>query len=294
MRVSLRKSGLLVLFGALLVIPAASAQNPDTMDPEQNAEKARQLMKQAIGALGGEAFRSSAESDCDGRVAQFDRNGGMMGYNNIRSYWQYPDKSRTEYVVKSTKGGIFAVLVGNLPVKGGVFIQLFNGDQGWTMDKSGVNEADATVVAEFQSVAKRQIHNLLLNQVKAEGVFLRYAGNGIVDLHPVEWVEISDRDGRTIRLALEHLSHLPLRTVVSTPNEETRDTDEDVTIYSNYKKVDGVQTPMQVSREHNGRRTHQIFYNSCNLNPNLPADFFTANSLRERFKKSGAKAKAEK
>ncbi len=294
MRVSLRKSGVLALLGALLSAPVVLAQNPETMDPEQNGAKARQLLKQAISALGGDAFRGSVESDCEGRVAQFDRGGGMMGYNYIRSYWHYPDKSRTEYVVKSTKGGLFAVLVGNLPVKGGVFIQLFNGDQGWTMDKSGVNEADATVVAEFQSAAKRQIHNLLMSQVKQEGVFLRYAGSGIVDLHPVEWLEISDQDGRTVRLALEHLSHLPLRTVVNTPNEETRDTDEDVTIYSNYKENEGVQTPMQVSREHNGRRTHQIFYNSCNAHPNLPADFFTAESLRERFKKTGAKAKAEK
>jgi hypothetical protein len=291
---SFAKTGLLVLLGTLLVVPPAFAQNPDTMDPDQNAAKARQLLKQAVAAMGGSAFQNSVESDCEGRVAQFDRNGGTLGYNNIRSYWRYPDKSRTEYVVKSTKGGIFAVLVGNLPVKGGVFIQLFNGDQGWTMDKSGVNEADATVVAEFQSAAKRQLHNLLMNQVKQEGVFLRYGGGGIVDLHPVEWVEISDQDGRTVRLALEHLSHLPLRTVVTTPNEETRDTDEDVTIYSNYENKQGVQTPLQISREHNGRRTYQLFYNSCNNNPNLPVDFFTAESLRERFKKTGGKVKEEK
>jgi hypothetical protein len=291
---SVAKTGLLALLGGLLVAPPAFAQNPDSMDPDQNAAKARQLLKQAVAAMGGSAFQNGVESDCEGRVAQFDRNGGTLGYNNIRSYWRYPDKSRTEYVVKSTKGGIFAVLVGNLPVKGGVFIQLFNGDQGWTMDKSGVNEADATVVAEFQSAAKRQLHNLLMNQVKQEGVFLRYGGGGIVDLHPVEWVEISEQDGRTVRLALEHLSHLPLRTVVTTPNEETRDTDEDVTIYSNYENKQGVQTPLQISREHNGRRTYQLFYNSCNNNPNLPMDFFTAESLRERFKKTGGKVKEEK
>jgi hypothetical protein len=115
-----------------------------------------------------------------------------------------------------------------------------------------------------------------------------------VDLHPVEWVEISEQDGRTVRLALEHLSHLPLRTVVTTPNEETRDTDEDVTIYSNYENKQGVQTSLQISREHNGRRTYQLFYNSCNNNPNLPVDFFTAESLRERFKKTGGKVKEEK
>jgi hypothetical protein len=293
-RLSLPHCCLRAALSLLLLIPPAVAQNPDTMDPDRSSAKAKQLVEKAIDALGGFAYRNNEESDCDGRVAQFDRGGGTLGYSFIHSYWRYPDKNRTEYVVKSTKGGPLALLVGNLPIKGGAFIQLFNGDKGWTMDKGGVSEADATVVSEFQDALKRQIHHLLLDRVNEEGVYVRYAGLGIADLRPVEWLEITDKDGRTVRLALERESHLPMRTVVTTPNEETRDTDEDVTIYSNYREHDGVQTPMQISREHNGRRTHQIFYNSCNNNPSLPADFFSEQSLRERFAKTGGKATPQK
>jgi len=293
-RVSLQHRGLLALLGLVFMAAPALAQNPDTMDPEQNTANAKKLLEQAVAALGGSAFQNSVESDCEGRAAHFDRGGGTLGYTFVHTYWRFPDKNRTEYIVKSTKGGIFAIFVGNLPVKGGEFIQVFNGDKGWTMDKGGVNEADATVVEEFQDTVKRQLHNLLLNRVHEEGVFLRFAGLGIADLRQVDWVEISDRDGRVVRLALEHGSHLPMRTVVSTPNQEMRDTDEDVTIFSNYKEHEGVQTPMQVSREHNGRRTYQIFYNSCNNNPNLPGNFFTDASLQERFVKTGGKVKPQK
>ncbi len=290
----MQHSGLLAVLGLLLLVHPVLAQNPDTMDPEQNTAKARQLLKQAVDALGGSAYLNWVESDCEGRVAKLDRNGGMLGFSFIRSYWRYPDKNRTEYVVKSTKGGPLALLVGNLPIKGGSFIQLFNGDRGWTMDRGGVSEADATVVAEFQDTLKRQVRNLLLNRANEEGVFLHYAGIGIADLRPVDWVEFNDQEGRTVRLALEHDTHLPLRTVVSTPNQEMRDTDEDVTIYSNYWDHEGVQTPMQITREHNGQRIQQVFYSSCNNNPNLPADFFTEASLQERFKKTGGKVKPEK
>jgi hypothetical protein len=293
-RLSLRKFGTPMMLGLVLLALPGLAQNPDTMNPDQNAAKARQLLKQAVEALGGRAFQSNVESDCEGRVAQLDRGGGVMGYSFIHNYWRYPDKNRTEYVVKTTKGGIFAVLWGNLPIKGGYFVQLFNGDKGWTLDKSGVNEADATVVAEFQSSLKRQIHNLLLNRANEEGVFLRYAGIGIADLRPVEWLEFSDQDGRTVRLALDRETHLPWRTVVTTPNQEMQSTEEDVTIYTNYKENEGVQNPMQVTREHNGRRTHQIFYNSCRNNPNLPTDFFTEAGLQKRFKETGGKVKEEK
>jgi hypothetical protein len=282
-----------VILSAFLVV-AVSAQNPDSMDPNANKAKARQLLNLSIQAMGGSAYRNQSESDCEGRVAQFDRNGGTMGYSMMRSYWQFPDKNRTEYVVKTTKGGLFAVLWGNLPVKGGEFIQLFDGDKGWTMDKSGVNDADVTVVEEFQSSLKRQLRNLLLNRANQEDVFLYYAGIGIAEMREVDWIDFTDQGDRKVRIALDHESHLPVRTVAVTPNEEMHDKDEDVTIYSNYKEHEGVQSPMQISREHNGQRTHQIFYTSCSNAPNLPADFFTEASLEKKFKDTHGKGKAEK
>ena len=283
----------LFVFASALLLSAASQQNPDTMDLDQNKAKARQLLKQSVDALGGSLYRDQSESDCNGRVAQFDRNGGTLGYSMMRSYWKFPDKNRTEYVVKTTKGGMFAVLWGNLPIKGGEFIQLFDGDKGWTMDRGGVNDADATVVAEFQASMKRQLRNLLLHRADEEGVFLHYGGIGISDMREVEWVDFSDEEDRTVRLALDRMSHLPLRTIAITPNEEMHDKDEDVTIYSNYQEMQGIQTAMQVTREHDGRRTHQIFYTSCTNAPSLPADFFTEESLEKKFKESGHKAKAQ-
>lgn len=300
MRVSFRKIGLIPPVGLLflmsysLIAVVSAQQNPDTMDLDANKGKARQLLQLSIQALGGGLYRDQSESDCEGRVAQFDRNGGTLGYSMMRTYWLFPDKNRTEYVVKTTKGGLFAVLWGNLPIKGGEFIQLFNGDKGWTMDRSGVSEADPTVIEEFQSALKRQLRNLLLHRANEDGVFLYYAGIGVSDMREVDWIDFTDRDDRKIRLALDHESHLPLRTVAITTNEEMRDKDEDVTIYSNYKELQGVQTPMQVSREHNGRRTHQIFYNSCSNAPSLAPDFFTESSLQKKFKDTGGKAKPEK
>jgi len=297
-RIRVCKSGSLAALGffwifGYLVLPAR-AQNPDTMDLDQNKAKARKLLNQTIQAMGGGLYRDQTQSQCEGRVAQFDRNGGMLGYSFVKSDWQYPNKNRTEYIVKSTKGGMFAVLWGNLPIKGGDVVQLFDGDKGWTMDKSGVSESDATVVGEFQAGLKRQVRNLLLHRADEEGVFLHYAGLGTADLREVEWIDFTDEEDRTVRLALDRLTHLPERTVASTPNEETREKDEDVMIYTNYELAQGIQTPKQVTREHNGRRIYQIFYDSCSNAPNLPPDFFTEDGLRKKYKDTGGKVKAEK
>jgi hypothetical protein len=39
--------------------------------------------------------------------------------------------------------------------------------------------------------------------------------------------------------------------------------------------------PLQVSREHNGRRTTQIFYNACKFNPGFPDVLFSKESLQK-------------
>lgn len=301
MRLAVRKLGvsrLIVLLVAAsgFLIAGARAQNPDTMGLEQNEAKAKQLLKQSIEAMGGPLFQAQTESECEGRVAQLDRNGGILGFSNIRSYWHYPDKNRNEYIVHSTKAGYFGILIGDfpLPIKGGETIQLFSGDSGWLMDKDGVSPADATLVSEFQNSLKRQLRNLLLSRANEDGVFLHYAGIGTADIREADWIEFSDENDHVVRMALDHQSHLPLRTVAITPNEEMQQKDEDVIIYSNFKEHEGVQFPMQLTREHNGMRTHQTFFASCTNAPSLPPDFFTEESLQKQFKQSGGKVKKQK
>ena len=82
--------------------------------------------------------------------------------------------------------------------------------------------------------------------------------------------------------------------MVLTKDEETGTRREDVTMYTNYQFKDGVQLPMQVSRERDGRRVYQVFYEGCQLNPALPPDFFTKAALERRFAEVGGKAAKEK
>ena len=295
MRMKLAKACVGVAFAVVLLAPGAKAQNAEMWDPEKSAAKAKQLIQQAIEALGGAAFRDYDEQECDGRQAQFDHTGGLLGYAGYRGYWHFPDKNRTEYLINSTKGGPLAVLVGILPVKGGVFIQLFSGNEGWTMDKSGVNEAAASAVSDFQTAAKRHYRNVLLLKVNEPDVFLRYAGTTTADLRQVDWVEITDHgEEGSIRLAFDHSTHLPSRIAVTSKDEVTGEMDEDVTIFTNYQPNDGIQIPMQVTRLHNDRRTYQLFYDSCKANPNLPADFFTKAGLERRYKESKGKVTDKK
>jgi len=275
-RVWARLSCALVLVSAAYIASNAAdaamrrEQNPDAMMPEQRVAKAREILSQLTEALGGSAYLEVRERECDGRRAQFGHAGELMGFIDFKDYWRYPDKHRTDY---SKKGNI---------------IDAFDGNQGWTMDRAGVSEEPAQAVSDFAATVRYNVDNVLRFGLKDKTLHLNYAGQGIVDMRPVDWVEISD-DQRTVRLGVDRSSHLLLHSVMTSVDENTQERTEETTIYTNYQRKGGVMVPLQVSRERNGQRYYQAFYDACTFDPHLPEDMFSKAALEKRYAQVGNK-----
>ncbi len=292
MRVRFVPIAVAVLVAGALFAPRACAQNPDTLLPEQSVAKGKQILADLINALGGPGYTEARESQCEGRRVLFGRNGELLGNVHFVDYRRYPDKERMEYISKG-RNTILASLIGvdGLDFShGGIVITLYNGDRGWSFDRSGVNELPATSISDFQEQVRRNVDILLRLRLNEPGLAIRFGGNDTVDLKQVDWVEITDSQERRFRLAVDRSTHLLVRSAVITKDEETQQFDEDVSIYSNYQLKDSVWTPLQISREHNGRRTLQIFYDTCKYNPRFSDDLFDKSSLS----KQGAQALAKK
>jgi len=261
---------------AMLAARAWGAQNPDTMMPEASATKAKQILAQMLEAMGGQAYLSVRESQCTGRVSQFGHNNDLMSYLEFKEYWQFPDKNRTDF---GKKGNI---------------IDLFNGKEGWTMDHDGVTEEPADRVDEFQAKLQNDPVHLFRYRLKEEGMVYRYGGTDLIDLKPVDWVEMSDREERTYRIAVERDNHLMARFKMILRDSVSGQRVEELTSYANYHMLGGVATPLQVAKTREGRRVLQAFYDSCSYNPNLAANFFTRAGLEQRFREVGSRADKKK
>jgi hypothetical protein len=133
-------------------------------------------------------------------------------------------------------------------------ISVNSGDKGWTLDRGGVSEATITDIATFQV----------------------------------------DSDNRTFRIAISRNTHLPIRKVVDTRDANTRMRTDEIEYYSNYHPMDGVQTPFKITRERNGIKIYQVFFDSCQYNTNISDALFTKESLEERWEKVGKKDKKSK
>jgi hypothetical protein len=283
-RLKLVHLAFVVLVAGAVFAPRAAAQNPDTMMPEQSIAKGKQILGELINALGGPGYTEVHESLCEGRRVLFGHNGEVTGNIGFADYRRFPDKDRTEYIGKG-RNTILQSLIGVDGLDfthGGIVITLYNGDHGWSFDRSGVNELPATSISDFLEQTKRNIDNLLRLRLKEPGMAIRFGGNDTVDLKQVDWIELADNQERKFRLAVDRSTHLLVRSAVITKDEETQQFNEDVSIYSNYQLKDSVWTPLQISREHNGRRAVQIFYDTCKYNPGFSADIFNKSSLSKQ------------
>lgn len=276
MRIAYKCGTLFLLVFLCAAAPRLSAQNPDTIMPDESAKKAHELLDQMIATLGGPAYLGVRDSVCQARLSQFGNNGDLSGYEVISDFWKYPDKNRTEYFKKKN------------------IIELFNGNQGWTMDRGGVQEQPESAIQDFQEQVLTDMDNLLRIRLKEEGMIFRFGGSDVVDLRQVDWVEIVDRERRTFRIAIDRLMHLPVRSIVITRNSTTRERTQETSFYSNFHPQDGVQTPFQVARERDGRRVFQAFFGECKYNTGLTDDMFSRASLEKRYSEIGKKGKPKK
>ena len=254
-----------------------TAAQPQEMLPEDSAAKGRQVVQQAIAALGGQAYLNVRDTQCDGRIAQFGTAGTLMGFTLYRDLWLLPDKNRVEYLSKG-EHTILGFLMGSdelLITHGGSILTIFNGDQGWTLDKSGVVNEPEELVKDFTDQLKTGMNNMLRKRMNEPGVDVQYAGTDLIDLKEAEWVEFTDSEHREMRLGIDKRTHLPLRWVVVTRNPDTRERTEFATSFIQYLSLDGVKSPLSMELFRNDRKVSQTFLSNCKYNSDLDPQLFT-------------------
>ena len=281
--------GTLLAFTCAASKPSIVRAQGDVVPLDQSDAKSRQLIRDALAALGGDAYLNVHDMTCTGQLSQFDLSGEAAGISQFTEYRQSPDKVRTEFTAKGSHNFLqYIIGMDGLDfTRGGVVMTVYNGDHGWSYDKSGVNDLPSATVDEFQQQWKRTVNYLLRYRLKEPDMYFSYGGPDFIDLTPVDWVNVMDNDNNTIRIAFAKSTHLPLRKVYRYHEPKTNFdiTEEDV--FSNYHPLQGVQTPYQTTRERNGKHSTQTFYDKCAYNTNVADAMFTKQSLDEKWAKDG-------
>jgi hypothetical protein len=246
------------------------------LTPAQSAAKAKQVIQQAIDALGGQTYLNVRDETCEGRVAFFGHNNQLINYQTVWDYNLFPDKERTEYSKKRN------------------VIDVYNGDKGWSLDRGGITDMSPDAVADFQKGLKKDINNLFRFHLKDPDLDFHYNGRDIVDLKEAEWVEVTYPEHLTIKIAVSRLTHLPVSTQYISRDAKTHERTIETELFSNYQKVQGIVMPFQDTRTKNGNKLFQFFVSNCQFNTGLKPEFFTRESLEKRWQELGGNKKKKK
>ena len=242
---------LLLLCISISAVAQASAPPESSQSipvDQQNAQKARALLDQAIQALGGAAYLNIQDFEQQGRTYSF-YHGRPNSYGI--EYWlfyKFPDKERIELTKKRD------------------VVEIFNGNKGYEVTYKGTRAQDPKDLATVERRHLYALDNVLRNWLKQPGVALFYDGAAVAAEKPAEQVTILNARNQGVTLYLDTTTHLPIKKSFSwrDPTDRERNTEEEV--YDAYREVQGVMTPFSVTRFYNGDMSNQRFINTVTYN----------------------------
>jgi hypothetical protein len=251
------------LFLIFLLTGLASAQDVPTAPTsvptdQQNAQKAKAFIDQAIQALGGAAYTQIQDISQEGRTYSFHL-GRPNGVGTVFwRFYKYPDKERIELTKKRD------------------VIYVENGDKGYEITYKGTRAEDPKDQTDYNRRHHYALDLVLREWLRQPGIALFYDGQTVAEQKPTDQVTIMNAKNEAVILYFDQNTHLPVKKSFSwrDPTDKQRNVEDEV--YDNYRPVQGVMTPFDVTRYFNGEMSNQRFLNSVKYNQGLNDSLFAA------------------
>jgi hypothetical protein len=245
----------------LLLSACAFAQTP----AEQRGKK---IIDAAIQALGGNNFLQMEDRIESGRAYSFYRD-NISGRDIARIYTRYitVPAGKTGQMLGQRERDAFG--------KNEDSSVLFTENGAWEINWRGSKELPKERVDRYRDSLLRNVLYILRVRLHEPGMIFESRGSDVIDNQPVDIVDITDADDRVITVQFHQSTHLPIRQIYTRFNDLTKERDQEVTLYSRYREVNGVQWPHAIHRERNGDKVYEIFSESVEINKDLTDELFT-------------------
>jgi hypothetical protein len=245
---------LALLLGAACGACARAAQNPAEL-PSRIDSKAQQVLDRVIKVLGGPAFLNMKRLTTRGRIYSI-RDESTSGFAPFESWVEFPDKRRFSYGKK-------------LPV-----ILINNGDLEWELDQYGQTDQLPEQVRRWKISIRYSLENLLRLRIHEAGILIQPGGVDFVDNVATQAVAMVDAQATEVKLDLNRQTFLPVSITYRVRDPKTGDWNEFADIYSDYKNIQGIMTPMHIARFLDQERVSEVFRSSASYDDEYPPSYF--------------------
>jgi hypothetical protein len=254
-------------------IPSAQS-GPDTNDPHAG----RKLLDQAIAALGGPAWLARTDYTTVGRSATFYKGTPNPYVTEFDQYIRLQPFGERLIIV--SKQGVF------IPTTKRDVAEIWTPDSGYEVTYKGKKELPQKDIAEFFLYRKHSLDVVLRDWLNQPGTLISYEGSDLVGRRLADKVSILNPSNDGVELDLDESTHLPLSLTFQDRDPLYKDFNTEVQQYDDYHPIDGIMTPMTLTRLHNGDIISQTFLREIHYNVHLPADLFDpSRPLKESARK---------
>jgi len=240
------------------VSSTASSQPANAAD--QNASKARELVDQAIQALGGQNYLGIRDREQQGRGYSFHHGRPNGGGSVFWSFSEFPDKERVEI----TKERDIA--------------ELYVGNKGYEITYKGAHPIEQKDLTDYLRRRQFSLDTVLRTWTHDPGVIFLYEGAATAAQHPALQVTLINAKNESVTLDFDSDTHLPVRKAFEWRDPVDRQKNLEEEVYENYRQVSGIMAPYNVTRYFNGDMASQRFLNSVTINQGLDPAMFDPNS----------------
>jgi hypothetical protein len=248
---------LFLIAGQASTTPSEAAPAPtQSQSADPSALKAKALIQQMIQALGGEQYLGFTDVTQEGRTNGFYHGQPTGGTAPFWRFYKFPDKERVELTKQRD------------------WIVIHNGGRGTETTFHGTRPEDDEANREYVLRDQYSMENVLRGWLKAPGTVFFYGGTGFSDNHQVENVTVANASNQQETFSIDIFTHLPVRKsfTVRDPKYKEKDTYSD--IFSEYRLVQGIQTPHVITRLKNDEMISQRFLTKVAYNQGLKDDLF--------------------
>jgi hypothetical protein len=232
-----------------------------------NDQKARAILDQMVAALGGQRWLTLQNSTLVGRTSGFYQGKPTGDISDYTQITQYPGQTRIEIGKKRN------------------VVEIFTGNEGWEVTYRGKGRIPADQVADFVRRRDHSIEIAVRVWLKDPKTILIYGGQQMVERHLADQVILINAENDSIEIETDVQSHLPLRRSWQWRDPVYKDKNTDAEEYDDYHVIDGIPTPFDVTRYHNGDMTNQRFLYRAAYDTALPPETFDPDATAAKIKK---------
>jgi hypothetical protein len=231
----------------------------------QTANKGKQVIDDAISGLGGPKFLALKNHVEKGRAYSFYRQ-QLSGLAIATIY--------TEYLDQIPAHGLGVRERQSFGKKKEEYAILFLPDQGFELTFRGARPLPDERWQQYVATTSTNVFYLLRERHDDPKMSYDFVRSDVALNTQVNIVDISDSEDHTVRVYFDEITKLPLRQEYTTWDPIGKQRSVEVTDYSKYRQVNGVQWPYVTHRARNGEALYEIFADKVEIDADLPAKTF--------------------